>query len=138
MDYNPINASSQKKPQSAPANYKDIRQRVEGIFNLLRSHPSGHIFLDPLDPTHPKFSEIQNEFINLHKIENNFRQGKYPSTFQLGHDIRKMWAQGFKLYERDPENYNKVQNIQKYFEDIFQEIENKPLNPVPITAGPSA
>jgi hypothetical protein len=72
MDYNPRNSAAKKQP-TPPANYKEIRQRVENIFNLLKGHPCGHLFLEPLDPNHPKFSEIQNGFINLHTIENNYR-----------------------------------------------------------------
>jgi hypothetical protein len=110
MDYNPRN-SIQKKQSNPPANYKDTRQRIENIFSLLEGHPSCYLFIAPLDPTHPKFAEIQNGFINMNTIKNNFRQCRYSTTFQLSHDIRKMWTQGFKLYERDPETYSKVQDI---------------------------
>jgi hypothetical protein len=61
--------------------------------------------VEPLDPKHPRFDEIIKDFINLHMIEINFRSGKYPSTFNLGYDIRKMWSTAFKLYSGDPEKY---------------------------------
>lgn len=90
---------------------KDVREKCEGVFRLLNCHPSVSLFLEPLDPSHPRFDELQNEFINLHKIELNFRSGKYQSTFQLGNDIRKMWILAYKLYADDPEKIKKTQGI---------------------------
>lgn len=82
----------------------------------------------PLEPGHPKFNEIVSDFINLHKIEQNFKSGKYQSTFTLGNDVRKMWSIAFKLYESDPEKVQKTHEIQQYFDKLFSELDNKPLN----------
>jgi hypothetical protein len=82
MDYGEVSGQSravQKKTNLM--NPKDVKQKCEGVFQLLRCHPSVSLFLEPLDPTHPRFNELQGEFINLHKIELNFRSGKYNTTF---------------------------------------------------------
>jgi hypothetical protein len=60
--------------------------------------------------------ELQGEFINLHKIELNFRSNKYATTFQLGLDVRKMWNLGYKLFQDDPEKIAKTTAIQQYFD----------------------
>lgn len=72
-------AAVQKRPNQV--NPKDIKQKVEQVFQLLRCHSGVQLFLEPLDPAHPKFNELQADFINLNKIELNFRSGKYISTF---------------------------------------------------------
>lgn len=97
--------------------------------------------MEPLDPSHPKFSEVSRDFINLHMIELNFRSGKYQSTFHLGLDVRKMWSLAYKLYSDDPEKYQKTQEIQQYFETVFADLDNKPLQgngPLPIGAAPES
>ena len=78
----------------------------------MRGLPSVQLFLEPLDPSHPRFAEVSKDFINLHMIELNFRSGKYQSTFQLGNDFRKMWINAFKLYADDPEKYAQTSEIQ--------------------------
>ena len=83
--------------------------------------------MQPLDPGHPRFNELAKEFTNLNSIMINFRQGKYPTTFQLGIDIEKMWSIFFKLYSEEPEKYGKIQEIRKYFEKVFVDLQNKPL-----------
>lgn len=83
MDYGEVSGLNsralQKKPStsSGQPNPKDIRQRCEHVFQLLRCHPSIHLFVEPLDPNHPRFNEVSRDFINLHMIELNFRSGKY-------------------------------------------------------------
>jgi hypothetical protein len=72
----------------------------------LRGSGSVNLFLEPLDPNHPRFQEVSKDFINLNNIELNFRSGKYQSTFQLGNDFRKMWINAYKLYSDDPEKYS--------------------------------
>ena len=54
-----------------------MKSRCEQVFTLLRCHPSVALFLEPLDPNHPKFLEVSKDFINLNMIELNFRAGKY-------------------------------------------------------------
>jgi hypothetical protein len=129
MDYGEVsgvnNARHSKK--NAPANPKDTKQRCEQMFQLLSCHPSVDLFMQTLDPNHPKFAELSKDFINLNSIQLNFRQGKYQSTFQLGLDIRKMWTNAFKLFSDDPAKYSKTQDIQQYFEKVFVELDNKPL-----------
>lgn len=134
MDYGEFSGTNSKALQkkvstssTSQVNPKDIRQRCEHVFQLLRCHPSIHLFVEPLDPNHPKFNEVVKDFINLHMIELNFRSGKYTSTFHLGLDIRKMWATAYKLYIDDPEKYQKTQDINQYFEKIFADLDNKPL-----------
>jgi hypothetical protein len=73
------NRALQKK--SSLTDPKEVRLKVEHILSLLRCHKSAQLFLDPLDPNHPKYNELQADFINLIKIELNFRSGKYSSTF---------------------------------------------------------
>lgn len=51
------------------------------MFQLLKCHASVGLFLQTLDPNHPKFNELVKDFINLNSIELNFKQGKYQSTF---------------------------------------------------------
>ena len=70
----------------------------------------------------------------MNKIELNFRSGKYQSTFQLGNDFRKMWGLAYKLFTDDSDKYAKTNSIQTYFDQVFAELENKPLQSV----GPSA
>ena len=136
MDYGEVSGARavQKKiaPISTQLSPKDVRQKCEQVFQLLRCHPSVQLFLEPLDPTHPKFNELQGEFINIHKIELNFRSGKYQSTFQLGNDVRKMWLLAYKLFQDEPEKIQKTQEIQQYFDKIFVDLENKSLTSAPI------
>jgi hypothetical protein len=80
------------------------------------SHGSVSLFLEPLDPNHPRFNELKDDFINLHKIQLKFRENKYQSTFHLGLDFRKMWKNARKLYEYDPDKINKIEQIQNYFD----------------------
>lgn len=114
MDYGEVSGLNsralQKKVSTGNVlnNPKDIRQKCEHVFQLLRCHPSIHLFVQPLDPSHPKFNEVSRDYINLHMIELNFRSGKYQSTFQLGLDIRKMWTLAYKLYSDDPDKYSKT------------------------------
>lgn len=79
MDYNEVSGSNRaiKKSSSQQVNPKEIKQRCEQIFSLLKGHPSVYLFLEPLDPNHPKFNEISKDFINLQMIELNFKQGYY-------------------------------------------------------------
>lgn len=50
-----------------------------------------------------------------------------------------MWTLAFKLYADDPDKYSKTQDIQMYFEKIFEDLDNKPLQAPPsnYTALPS-
>ena len=136
MDYGEVSGARavQKKvvttaPQMSP---KDVRQKCEQVFQLLRCHPSVQLFLETLDPAHPKFNELQGEFINIHKIELCFRSGKYQSTFQLASDVRKMWLLAYKLFQDEPEKIQKTQEIQQYFDKIFADLENKQLTSAPL------
>eukprot|EP00347_Sterkiella_histriomuscorum_P022025 403331949 len=136
MDYGEVSGQNQRAVQKKPGNLnnpKEVKQRCETLFQTLKCHPSISLFLSPLEISHPRFAEIQPDFINLHKIELNFQQGKYNSTFNLGNDFRKMWQVGLKLYAEDPIKINKIHEIQIYFDQIFQELENKPLPTQPAT-----
>ena len=129
MDYGEVSGTNARNIQrkSNPMNPKDIKSKCELVFQSLRTHPSVYLFLEPLDPSNPRFNELQAEFINLHKIELNLRSGKYQTTFQLSNDVRKMWFLAYKLYQDDPEKIVKTQSIQTYFDNIFAELENKSL-----------
>ena len=83
---------------------------------MLKCHPAISLFLQPLDPAHPRYHELKDNFINLNKIELNMLNNKYSSTFHLGLDFRKMWKNSMKLYIDDPEKINKIQQIQTYFD----------------------
>lgn len=129
MDYGEVSGINQRAVQKKQSltNPKDVRQKCEQIFQLLNCHGSISLFLEPLDPNHPRFNELQNEFINFHRIQLNFRNNKYQNTFQLGIDFRNMWKLGYKLFADDPEKIQKTQQIQQYFDQIFAEVDNKSL-----------
>lgn len=106
-DYQEVSGANNKsmiKKQPSQNQSKDIRQRCEQIFQLLKCHENIELFLKSLDPNHPKFKELMKDFINLNSIELNFKQGKYQSTFQLGVDFRKMFTNAFRQYAEDPVN----------------------------------
>lgn len=48
-----------------------------------------------------------------------------------------MWQVGFKLYADDSDKISKIQQIQVYFDQIFSDLENKPLpsQPAPSYGG---
>ena len=111
MDYAEVsgqNARAAVSKKSSISNPKDVKQQCENIFALLKCHGSISLFLQPLDPNHPRFNELKDDFINLHKIELNFRSNKYSSTFHLGLDFRKMWKNAMKLYMDDPDKIFKI------------------------------
>lgn len=39
-----------------------------------------------------------------------------------------MWVMAFKLFENEPEKVQKTHEIQQYFDKIFSDLDNKPLN----------
>lgn len=103
MDYAEVSGQNaravQKKASiSDPA---EVKRLCDQIFQLLKCHGSAPLLLEPLDPTHPNFSELKDNFINLHKIELNFRNNKYSTTFALGLDFNKMWVNATKMYAGD-------------------------------------
>lgn len=88
---------------------KETRSNCDKIFKLLTCHPSGYLFIQPLDPSHPKFSVVSKDYINLNMIELNFRQNKYQNTFNLEQDFRKMLHISFQMYQDQPEIFGKIQ-----------------------------
>ncbi len=65
MDYGEVSgqnqraaaAASVKSSQKAMTQFdnKDVKLRCEQVFTNLRCHPNIGMFLEPLDPNHPKF-----------------------------------------------------------------------------------
>jgi hypothetical protein len=91
------------KPQPSTS-LKEVKQNCEKIFKLLTCHPSGYLFIQPLDPANPRYQQVSKDFINLNMIELNFRNSKYENTFKLEQDFRKMINIAFSLYQDQPEN----------------------------------
>ena len=62
-------------------------------------------------------------------IRNRFNEGQYQSTFKLVNDLRKMWNNYRNLFKEDQEKQDKINEIQRYFDQIFSsfDIENKTL-----------
>jgi hypothetical protein len=84
MDYGEVSGQNQRAGSKKPSNLtnpKEVKQRCDNLFQTLKCHPSISLFLEPLDPSHPRFAELQQDFINLHRIELNYVSGKYTSTF---------------------------------------------------------
>lgn len=125
MDYGEVSGSNARVLSKSKSGGKDPKMGMEEMFQLLRGHQSIQLFLEPLNPNHPKFNEIRSDFINLTNIELNFRSNKYQSPLALANDLRRMWSLGFKLYANEPDKYTQVLEIQQYFENIFPEFENK-------------
>jgi hypothetical protein len=127
MDYGEVSGSNARVLSKTKSGSKDSKMGMEEIFQLLRGHQSIQLFLEPLNPNHPKFNDVRGDFINLTNIELNFRSNKYQSPLQLANDFRKMWNIGFKLYANEPEKYSQVIEIQQYFEQIFPEFESRQI-----------
>ena len=114
--YGGMNQQGEQLWRNNLTNIKEIKDKCEGIFQALKCHSSGHLFLQPLDANHPRMLEVAKDFINLHSIEQNYRVGKYTTTYTLGMDIRKMFQMAFKLYKDDSFKYQQTKDIQLYFE----------------------
>jgi Bromodomain extra-terminal - transcription regulation len=111
-----------------------IKKNCEEVFKLLKSHQAYSIFTDPIDFMNPISAQLKNEGLehfNLLLIENNYRQNKYTSTFQLGKDMRNMWIYFTRFHQADPVKINLIKDIQTYFDRIysFYNLENQSLVP---------
>jgi hypothetical protein len=61
-------------------------------------------------------------------IENNIKTGSYQSILQFWADVRKVWQFTYLHYPKTSAIYLQTGEIERYFNILYQELENPPSN----------
>jgi hypothetical protein len=112
--------------QRADPNQPTVHKRCKMVFKLMETREID-IINAPLPPKHPRIMELYEDFNVFNKVKKAFDEGRYSNTYQLGLDLRKIFDCYKKIYFEDPNKVKQVTDLELYFEELFEDLENQPI-----------
>jgi hypothetical protein len=130
---------TKEKPQPPPLVYNppkplkavsDVLKKCQSKLALLQKHKMAEPFLVPVDWQTlriPDYPTIVKEPMDLSTVEKKLKSGAYLSSSQFAADVRKIWANAILYNPRTSPIFTMTQAMSDYFEQIFQDVEDAPL-----------
>lgn len=108
----------------------EVLKKCQAKLALLQKHKMAEPFLKPVDWQAlriPDYPTIVKEPMDLSTVEKKLKSGLYASSGQFAADVRKIWSNAFLYNPRTSPIFTMTQAMSDYFEQIFLDVEDVPL-----------
>jgi hypothetical protein len=112
-------------------NISDLMKRCHKVLQMLQKHEAAGPFMLPVDPVAlqiPDYFDIIKEPMDLSTVEKKLRMNHYSNPVQFANDVRRIWQNAILYNPKTSAIFHMTLSIKEYFEKVFKEIEENPLN----------